>query len=337
MQAMILAGGDAVRLRPLNVHTPNPLVAIANRPLLKYQIEILKRAGFREMTLVLGYQPTRIEDHIGDGREEQLRIHYQVQSTTQGTAGAFRSAMGANPDAAVVLYGDILTDLRLDQMIAFHRQQQALVTIATVAVENPTNYGMIETDDDGRMTRFVEKPKPEEVTFNTINAGAYVIEPEVLKLIPAGEKYSFEEELFPRLITAGHPVYSYGWSGYWTHLGSVANYLDANLDLLAGRLSGLTLGTRATGLEGVDERSIVEPSCTIKPGARIVNSVLGPNCFVEERAVIENSVLLSGVRIGKAAEIHHSVLGKSSIIGRQARVEEAVFGDKSSLADYSIS
>jgi NDP-sugar pyrophosphorylase family protein len=336
MQAMILAGGDAVRLRPLNVYTPNPLLPIANRPLLKYQIEILKRAGFRQMTLVLGYQPTRIEDQIGDGREEQLQIDYQVQSTTQGTAGAFRSALGTSPDAAVVLYGDILTDLRLDQMIAFHRQKGALVTIATVAVENPTNYGMIETDDDGRMTRFLEKPRPEEVTFNTINAGAYVIEPEVLKLIPPGEKYSFEEQLFPGLIAAGHPVYAYGWSGYWTHLGSVANYLDANLDLLAGRLSGLTLGTRATGLEGVDERSLVEPSCTIKPGATIINSVLGPNCFVEERAVIENSVLLAGVRVGKAAEIRHSVLGKSAIIGRHTRVEEAVFGDKSSLADYSV-
>jgi len=348
MRAMILAGGDAARLRPLTVYTPNPLVQIANQPLLKYQIEILKRAGFREMTLVLGYHSSRIEDMIGDGREEHIRIRYEEQSSSQGTAGAFRSAMGAAIEPAVVIYGDILTNLHLDRMIAFHREKKALVTIATVTVENPSSYGMILAEPDGRIGSFIEKPKATELSGNTINAGIYVIEPQILSMlkeIPVGEKYSFEEQLFPSLINAGHPVYAFHWTGYWNHLGNVRSYLEANLDLLAGRLKGIPLnhqlGTNTAPADGtelarIDQLSFIDPTSTIKPGAEIVNSVIGPNCFIEERAHIENSVLLAGVRVGKAAEIRHSVLGKSSIIGRNVRINDAVLGDKSSLADYSM-
>ncbi len=352
MRAMILAGGDAARLRPLTVYTPNPLVQIANQPLLKYQIEILKRAGFREMTLVLGYHSSRIEDLIGDGREEHIRIRYEEQSSSQGTAGAFRSAMGAAIEPAVVIYGDILTNLHLDRMIAFHREKKALVTIATVTVENPSSYGMILAEPDGRIGSFIEKPKAAELSGNTINAGIYVIEPQILRMlkeIPVGEKYSFEEQLFPGLINAGHPVYAYHWTGYWNHLGNVRSYLEANLDVLAGRLKGIPLqhqlnhqtGTNAAAADGtevarIDQLSFIDPTSTIKPGAEIVNSVIGPNCFIEERAHIENSVLLAGVRVGKAAEIRHSVLGKSSIIGRNVRINDAVLGDKTSLADYSM-
>ena len=352
MRAMILAGGDAARLRPLTVYTPNPLVQIANQPLLKYQIEILKRAGFREMTLVLGYHSSRIEDLIGDGREEHIRIRYEEQSSSQGTAGAFRSAMGADIEPAIVIYGDILTNLHLDRMIAFHREKKALVTIATVTVENPSSFGMILAEPDGRISSFIEKPKATELSGNTINAGIYVIEPQILRMlkeIPVGEKYSFEEQLFPRLINAGHPVYAYHWTGYWNHLGNVRSYLEANLDLLAGRLKGIHLnhqpghqpGTNTAPADGtevaqIDQLSFIDPTSTVKPGAEIVNSVIGPNCFIEERAHIENSVLLAGVRVGKAAEIRHSVLGKSSIIGRNVRINDAVLGDKSSLADYSM-
>jgi len=346
---MILAGGDAARLRPLTVYTPNPLVPVANQPLLKYQIEILKRAGFREATLVLGYHSNKIEDVIGDGREQKISIRYQEQSSSQGTAGAFRSAMGTASEPAVVIYGDILTDLPLDRMIAFHREKKSVLTVAMVAVENPTNYGVIETTPEGRITRFVEKPKASTGVFNTINAGIYVIEPEVIRLIPVGEKYSFEEQLLPALIENGQPIHAFSWSGYWTHLGNVRSYLEANLDLLAGRLKGIVVEPSARpgvvvapGGEGgeaarIDAISLVDPGCTIKPGAEIINSVIGPGCFIEERTRIENSVLLAGVRVGKNADVRHSFIGKSSIIGRNTRVTDAIFGDKTSLADYSVS
>lgn len=351
---MILAGGDAARLRPLTVYTPNPLVPIANQPLLKYQIEILKRAGFRELTLVLGYHSNKIEDVIGDGREQKIAIHYQEQSTSQGTAGAFRSAMGNANEPAIVIYGDILTDLQLDRMIAFHREKGALLTIGMVTVDNPSSFGVIETSPDGRIVNFVEKPKGLDLPHKTINAGIYVIEPEVLKMIPSGEKYSFEEQLFPALIGSGQPVYAFNWPGYWNHLGNVRSYLDANLDVLASRLNTGRLleapPSRPAASEAieagesapppqyqVDQLSRIDAGCTIKPGAEIVNSVIGPGCFIEERAQIRDSVLLTGVRVGKSAEIRHSFIGKSSIIGRNTRVTDAIFGDKTSLADYSVS
>ena len=350
MRAMILAGGDAARLRPLTVYTPNPLVPIANQPLLKYQIEILKRAGFRELTLVLGYHSNKIEDVIGDGREQKMIIRYQEQSSSQGTAGAFRSAMGNADEPAVVIYGDILTDLRLDRMIAFHREKGSLLTIGSVTVDNPSNFGVVEAAADGRIISFIEKPEDLNLPRQTINAGIYVIEPEVLKMIPSGEKYSFEEQLFPALIESGKPVFSFDWTGYWNHLGNVRSYLDANLDLLAGRLKRLTSDTQllppASGIDqaengepgfAVDQLSRIDAGCTIKPGAEIINSVIGPGCFIEERAQIRDSVLLTGVRVGKAAEIRHSFIGKSSIIGRNTRVTDAIFGDKTSLADYSTS
>ena len=350
MRAMILAGGDAARLRPLTVYTPNPLVPIGNQPLLKYQIEILRRAGFRELTLVLGYHSNKIEDVIGDGREQKVSIRYQEQSSSQGTAGAFRSAMGSVTEPAVVLYGDILTDLPLDRMIAFHREKKSMLTVAMVAVENPTSYGVIEATTDGLITNFVEKPKASTGVFNTINAGVYVIEPEVIRLIPSGEKYSFEEQLLPALIGNGQPIHAFPWSGYWTHLGNVRSYLEANLDLLAGRFRGLPADplarpgiSVAPGIETgeaaarIDNLSLVDSGCTIKPGAEIINSVIGPGCFIEERTRIENSVLLTGVRVGKSADIRHSFIGRSSIIGRNTQVVDAIFGDKTSLADYSVS
>ena len=363
MRAMILAGGDAARLRPLTVYTPNPLVPIANQPLLKYQIEILRRAAFRELTLVLGYHSNKIEDVIGDGREQKIAIRYEEQSTSQGTAGAFRSAMGNATEPAVVIYGDILTDLQLDRLIAFHREKGALLTIGMVTVDNPSSFGVIDASPDGRIVSFIEKPKDANFPHKTINAGIYVIEPEVLKMIPSGEKYSFEEQLFPALIASGQPVYAFNWPGYWKHLGSVRSYLDANLDLLAGRLlTGRSLAGQSSGPASepasghtvagdaaetaeaaqtaqfqVDQLSRIDAGCTIKPGAEIVNSVIGPGCFIEERAQIRDSVLLTGVRVGKAAEIRHSFIGKSSIIGRNTRVTDAIFGDKTSLADYSVS
>ncbi len=343
MRAMILAGGDAARLRPLTTYTPNPVVPIANRPLLRYQIELLKNAGFRDVTLVLGFDSNRIEDLIGDGREEQISIRYEVQSSSQGTAGAFRSAMGSSSDPAIVLYGDVLTDLQLDELISFHREKKSVVTIAMVAVENPSSYGMIESDEDGRITRFIEKPKLTEVTYNTINAGVCVIEPKVLSMIPQKEKYSFEEQLFPELIAAGEPVHAFSWSGYWRHIGSVPSYLAANLEVLSGRLNffarmkSATAGGVIAAPAGVDHVSELSTSCTIKPGAEVINSVIGPNCYIEERARVENSVLMTGVRVGKSAEIRNSVIGRSSIIGRGAKIDGAVFGDKSSLADYSVS
>jgi mannose-1-phosphate guanylyltransferase len=343
MQALILAGGKGIRLRPLTIHTPKPIVPVANRPFLHYQIELLKRAGITDITLSLSYQPNKIEEIFGDGSDHGVRIRYTVEAEPLGTAGAFKHAHSGNKAATVVLNGDILTNVNLAELVAYHHRKEALATIVTVPVENPSPYGMIEADETGRVLRYVEKPSVEEAVSNTINAGIYVLEPRTLDYIPEDESYSFELGLFPKLVAAGEPFYAFGWHDYWLDIGAPQRYLQAHDDLLKGRIKTFQVirqphdGAHPNGdTAKVDKLSVVHPTCTLKPGAEIINSVLGANCVIEERARIENSVLWSSTRVGNSAVVRRSFIGKGGIIGRNATVEGAILGDKSSLTDYSI-
>ncbi|MDX2030567.1 MAG: NDP-sugar synthase [Blastocatellia bacterium] len=343
MQALILAGGEGTRLRPLTIHTPKPVVPIVNRPFLFYQIEILKQAGIKDITLSLSYQPTKIADIFGDGEEMGLRIRYTVEASPLGTAGAYKNAAANLTDTSVIFNGDILTDIDIARVVAHHRERKAAATIVLTPVENPSAYGLVETEPDGRVRRFLEKPKPDEITCNTINAGVYVLEPHILDYIPAGDKFSFEYQLFPALLANNEPFYSFTWDGYWLDIGTPQRYLQANDDLINGRVGSFeiprqTLNGNSTEGEAprVDARSVIDPTSSLKPGVEIVNSVLGANCIIEERARVENSVLLAGTRVGKAAEIRNSIIGKSGIIGRNSKVDGVVLGDKTSLTDYSI-
>jgi NDP-sugar pyrophosphorylase family protein len=340
MQAIVLAGGKGSRLRPLTTHTPKPVVPIANRPFLLYQIELLKRADIRDIIMSLSYQPQKIEDKIGDGADYDARISYIVEATPLGTAGAYRNADSFMRETAVVLNGDVLTDIDLNAVIKFHRANNALATIVLAPVPNPADYGLVELGQDSRVLRFMEKPKPEEVTSNTINAGIYVLEPRVLDFIPDAEPFTFEYGLFPRLVELGEPVFGYVWPGYWRDIGAPASYLQANLDVLAGKVKLLGKPVQERGERfdpscDIDQISVVDPSCTIKPGVEIINSVISRNCYVEERARIENSVVRGSSRIGTAADVRDSVVGKGCHIGRSVSVTGAVLGDKSVLTDYS--
>ncbi len=343
MQALILAGGEGTRLRPLTIHTPKPIVPLANRPFLSYQIELLKRAGIKDITLSLSYQPSKIEDIFGNGEELGLHIRYVVEATPMGTAGAYKYSQEHLKQTTVVFNGDILPDINVADVIAYHHEKKAVATIVLSPAENPSAYGLVEAGSDGRVQRFVEKPSPEEITCNTINAGIYVLEPSVLNYIPLGEKFSFEYQLFPALLEADEQFYAHTWAGYWTHIGAPNRFLQANMDLINGRLKSFEVARPSitfNNSEGeavkIDARSVVDSTCTIKQGVEIINSVLGPNCLVEERARIENSVLLAGTRVGKLAEISDSVAGKSCLIGRNTKIANAILGDKSSLTDYTM-
>ncbi len=348
MQALILAGGEGTRLRPLTIYTPKPVVPIVNRPFLYYQIDLLKRAGIKEITLSLSYKPDKISDIFGDGEDYGVKIYYAVEPSPLGTAGAYKNAEEHLSQTAVVFNGDVLTDIDIAQVVAYHRERNAAATIVLTPVENPSAYGLVETEADGRVRRFLEKPKPEEITCNTINAGIYVLEPHILKYIPKDEKFSFEYQLFPALLQNNEPFFAYTMEDYWLDIGTPQRYLQANDDLLNGRIHSFevervpvaTASTSNLAADAepakVDSVSVLDPSCSLKPGVEIINSVLGANCIIEERAKIENSVVLAGARIGKASEIRNSIIGKSAIIGRNSKVEGVVLGDKSSLTDYSI-
>ena len=259
-----------------------------------------------------------------------------------GTAGAYKFAEDLIREPTVVFNGDILTDLDLKTVIRQHKERNAIATIVLTPVEDASVYGVVETDDDGHVRRFLEKPRPEQTTCKNINAGTYVLEPQILDLIPKGENHSFEYGLFPKLLENGAAFFAHiPQRTYWLDIGTPARYLQAHQDLLANRVTRIHIKDRrgqfdsATHSE-IDEFSMIADECTIKPGAEIINSVLGPGCYIEERARIENSVIWSHTRIGTAAQVKDAVVGRGCHIGRSTVVGPgAVLGDKTSLADYT--
>ncbi|HLM56936.1 MAG TPA: NDP-sugar synthase [Pyrinomonadaceae bacterium] len=342
MQAFILAGGKASSLRPLTVYTPKPVLPVCNRPFLLYQIDLLRRAGINSVTVSLSYDPDKVEAKLGDVPGLGVNLNFTYEPKPIGTAGAYRLAAESSQEPFVVLNGDILTDIDLKAVIREHETRKAAATIVLAPVENPSAYGLVETAEDGRVRAFLEKPKAEEIHVNTVNAGIYVLDPRVPEYIPAGENYSFEYDLFPDLLRRGESFYAHvPESAYWLDIGTPARYLQAHLDILAGRISGLKLKDRrgafdmATAAE-VDRVSVIADDCTIKPGAQVVNSVLGAGVHVEEKARIENSVVWPHTRVGSAAQVVGAVVGRGCHIGRSAQVGPgAVLGDKTSLTDYT--
>ena len=344
MQALILAGGKGTRLRPLTVYTPKPIVPVVNRPFLLYQIDVLREAGITDITLSLSYQPDKIQQVLGNGADFGVHLRYITEPSPMGTGGAYKFASETLDSTTVVFNGDILTNLDITKLVDFHRSKNADATIALKPVDDPTRYGLVQVGEDGRVERFVEKPKAEEIAslnINTINAGIYVLEPKVLDIIAKDQNCSFEYDVFPDILAREMPFYAYTMGGeYWQDIGTPSNYLAAHHDFLAGRISGFEL-TKTNGSDvathsEIDRSSVIGEGCVIKPGVKIINSVIGAGVHIEEKATVENSVVWSHTRIANGAEIRSAVIGRTCHIGRNAVVGEgSVLGDKTSLTDYT--
>ena len=342
MKGLILAGGKGTRLRPLTINTPKPVVPVANAPFLLYQIDLMRSGGIEEIILSLSYQPRKIEDLLKDGSDYGVWIRYAVEGTPLGTGGAFKNAEEQIDSTTVVFNGDVLTSIDLSAVIARHREKGAVATLVLTPVENPSAYGLVETSADGWVQRFVEKPGPDEITCNTINAGIYVLEPSVLNYMPKGEPYSFERGLFPALLEHKEPVLSFVMDTYWIDIGTPRKYLEVHQDILAKKFasprvspSALDRASLAAGAM-VDEKSIIDQDVTIRKGVRIENSVIGRNCKIDEGAQIIDSVVWSGNTIDADARVTGSIVGKGCYIGRSATLRDGVvLGDKTVVTDYS--
>jgi mannose-1-phosphate guanylyltransferase len=344
MQALILAGGKGTRLRPLTVYTPKPIVPVLNKPFLLYQIEILRRAGIKDITLSLSYQPDKIEHLLGDGSDYGVKLRFVTEPSPMGTGGAYKFAADAIRETTIVFNGDIITDLDISKVIELHKEKKAEATLTLVPVENPAAYGLVETDSNGAILRFREKPKPEDIdalTTNNINAGIYILEPTILDLIPKGENCSFEYNVFPDILTNKKPFYAYVIeNNYWRDIGTPASYLEVHRDFLDGKIKGFEIEKSSNAdiatAAIVDKTSIVGSDCVIKPNARIINSILGTGVHVEERAVIENSVVWAHTRVSNSTEVRGAVIGRSCYLGKNVSVSNGtVLGDKTSLTDYT--
>jgi len=328
MKGLILAGGKGTRLRPLTINTPKPVVPVANSPFLLYQIDLMRTGGIGEIILSLSYQPRKIEDLLKDGSDYGVWIRYAVEGTPLGTGGAFKNAEEHINSTTVVFNGDVLTELDLGDVIARHRERKAVATIVLTRVENPSAYGLVETNSDGWIQRFIEKPGPDEITCNTINAGIYVLEPSVLAHMPKGEAYSFERNLFPTLLEHKEPVLAYIMDRYWIDIGTPRKYLEVHQDILAGRFKS----PRAP----VHGKSIIGQDVSIRDNVLIENSVIGRNCKIAEGAHIVDSVIWSGNTIDSDARISGSIVGKGCYIGSSAVLRPGVvLGDKTVITDFS--
>src|SRR5918996_2155436 len=236
MKAILLAGGKGTRLRPLTVHTPKPIVPILNRPFLYYQIDLLRQVPeVDEIILSLNYQPRRIEEILGEGEGLGVRVRYVVEPMPLGTGGAIRYAGDQLTESVVVFNGDVLTQVDLAAVLRLHRERKAKATIVLTPVDNPRAYGLVETDRDGNIKRFLEKPRPEEITTNNINAGIYVLEPDTFDRIPSEVAWSIERSFFPSLIERQETFVAYIYHGYWIDIGTPEKYTQVHRDIMDGR------------------------------------------------------------------------------------------------------
>src|SRR6266576_267892 len=267
MQAVVMAGGEGSRLRPLTINRPKPMVPIVDKPCLGHIFELLKRHGIEESFVTLQYLASVIQDSYGDGGGIGMRLRYSIEETPLGTGGSVRQIVPDLDGTFLVISGDALTDIDLTKVIAFHRERKAAVTLTLYHVANPLEYGVVITGEDGRISKFLEKPSWGEVFSDTINTGIYVIEPRVLERYKPGEAFDFSKDLFPALLAEGEPLYGYIASGYWTDVGSISEYARANADLLQGRLTAAPLGREL--LPGVFTSGDVE----IDESARITGPV----------------------------------------------------------------
>jgi len=350
MKAILLAGGKGTRLRPLTVHTPKPIVPIFNRPFLYYQIELLRQIPeIDEVILSLNYQPRRIEEIFGDGLDLGVKLRYVVEPIPLGTAGAIRYAGESITDAVLVFNGDVLTAVDLPAVVKLHRERQARATIVLTPVENPTAYGLVETDAAQNVRRFLEKPSADEITCNTINAGIYVLEPDTFDRIPEGTAWSIERSYFPSLIERGETFVAHVAHDYWIDIGTPAKYRQAHRDIMDGRFQAppfagedrgrawVSPGARVEDGAEIAGPCFIDEGAVIKAGARILPySVVGRQCHVEEGAVVEDSIVWANGWIGRDAVVRHAILGRQCHVGRSAHVGGgAVLGDKTVITDYS--
>jgi NDP-sugar pyrophosphorylase family protein len=350
MKAILLAGGKGTRLRPLTIHTPKPIVPIFNRPFLHYQIDLLKQVPeIDEVILSLNYQPRRIEEVFGDGSEAGIKIRYVVEPMPLGTAGAVKYAGDNLTESVVVFNGDVLTQLDLAAVIRLHRERKARATIVLTPVENPTAYGLVETDAEGNISRFLEKPKPEEVTTNHINAGIYILEPETFDRIPRDVAWSIERSYFPSLIERGETFVAYIYNGYWIDIGTPEKYTQVHRDIMDGRYRAepfLDLAAPRTSIAAdarIEDGAHVEGPCfidegvLIKAGARVgPYSVIGRQTQIEEDASVDSAILWPNCRVSRDASVRDAILGRNCHLGRSVTVNGgAVLGDKTTLTDYT--
>lgn len=333
MKAVILVGGFGTRLRPLTINTPKPMLPLVGTPFIEWMLTNLRDQGITEAILCVQYLADRFRSALGDGSRLGIKVHIIEEPEPRGTAGAVKHVAHLLDDTTFVFNGDVMTDLDLQAMLAFHRSKGSELTIALTPVEDPTAFGLVETTAAGRITRFLEKPKPEEVTTNMINAGTYIIEPHLLEYIPANQHYMFERGLFPTALEKNHAMYGYPSDAYWTDIGKPQTYLEVHHDIINGKVRfalpgrevkpGLWIGTDCHIAADVTFSGpvVLGDGVHIAAGCVVTGpTVIGDHTQIGAGSTITASVIWTENRLGTDVVVSHSVIGHRNQLAAGVRV-----------------
>jgi len=350
MKAIIMAGGEGSRLRPLTCDLPKPMVPVMNVPIMEHIINLLKNHGITEIGVTLMYLPQKIKDYFGNGSHFGVNLHYFTEDIPLGTAGSVKNAGDFLDDTFIVISGDSLTDMDITKAIEFHREKKSKATIVLTRVDVPLEYGVVITDKKGAITGFLEKPSWSEVFSDTVNTGTYILEPEIMDYLEYGKKTDFSQDLFPLLLDKKEPMYGYIMSDYWCDIGDLQAYLQAHYDALEGKVK---INTNLTELKKgvwvgsgtiIDSQAVLNAPCVIGDNCRIGSSavidsysVLGSNNVIEDEATVKRSVLWSGNYIEYGSEIRGAILCNKINLKHYVRVfENAVVGDNCIINERAI-
>jgi mannose-1-phosphate guanylyltransferase / phosphomannomutase len=350
MKAVVMAGGEGTRLRPLTSNQPKPMVPIVGKPCMEHIVELLKRHGFEDVIVTVAFLPQAIRSYFGSGETLGVDIGYSVEESPLGTAGSVKRAAGRLDDTFLVISGDALCDVDLTELVEAHREKGASVTIGLKSVENPLEFGIVVTDEDGRVERFLEKPSWGQVFSDTINTGIYVLEPEVLRHIPQDRPYDFSKELFPLLLEMGRPIYGHVLDGYWQDIGNLDQYRQANFDALDERVQLEIPGIRIRGnvwlgdgvdlddLEAIEGPAYLGNYCRVAPGARVgPYTVLATSVTVRERGRVVRSIVDTSTYLGRSTELEGAIIGRRCDLRAHVRVHEGVaIGDEVTVGAESV-
>jgi mannose-1-phosphate guanylyltransferase / phosphomannomutase len=350
MKAVVMAGGEGTRLRPLTSNQPKPMVPVVGRPCMEHIVHLLRSHGFDDIVVTVAFMPQAIRSYFGDGEAYGVSMQYSVEETPAGTAGSVRLASDQLDSPFVVISGDALCDADLTALVRFHREREASVTIGLKSVENPLEFGIVVADEEGRIERFLEKPSWGQVFSDTINTGIYVLEPEVLRHIPEDGAYDFSKELFPLLLEMGRPLYGFVLDGYWQDIGNLDQFRQANADALDERVRLDIPGVRLRGNvwlgEGVEVDHIGDiegPAylgnyCRIAPSARVgPYSVLSSGVVLRDGASVTRSVIDAQTYLGRSTVVEGAIIGRSCDVRQHVRIHEGVaIGDECTLGPESV-
>jgi mannose-1-phosphate guanylyltransferase len=337
VQAVILVGGEGTRLRPLTSTVPKPVVPLVDRPLIAHMLEWLRRHDVDDVVLSCGFLATSVHNVLGDGSRWGIRLRYVEEPEPRGTAGALKYAEDLLAERFLMLNGDVLTDLDLTAQVARHEATGATATLGLVPVPDPSAYGLVHLDDEGRVTEFVEKPPADQVDTNLISAGAYVLERSVLDLVPPDRAVSIEREVWPRLV--GHGLYAVAHEAYWADVGTPERYLQATFDIIEGNVRTDVMDRLGQGFLAVSEHAEVEgrvvPPAIVERGARVAAGahvgslvVLADGVQVGEGSSVERSVVLQGAEIGADCVLRDCIVSAGVRIGDRTHVTDgAVLGE----------